>query len=93
MKSKMLLIGAVAMVASVAVAAPVQAHDRHSDLWPLYGLTGLILLDSYAHEHHHHKHYYYEGPRYRHEHRRDYRYGHPGKFRHRHDDRGWDRHR
>jgi len=93
MKSKLLLIGTVALAASVAVAAPVQAHDN--DLWPLYGLTGLILLDAYSHEHHHHHrgYYYYDAPRYRHEHRRDYGYGHPGKYRHGRDDHGWDRYR
>lgn len=91
MKSKTLLIGAVLLGASVAVATPVQAHD--SDLWPLYGLTGLILLDSYSHDHHHHKHHYYGGPRYRYERHRHYSYGQPAKHRHRHDDRGWDRHR
>jgi len=91
MKSKTLLIGAVALAASVAAAVPAQAHDN--DLWPLYGLTGLILLDSYSHEHRHHRHHYYNGPRYRHEYRRDYSYGRPGKHRHRHDDHGWYRHR
>jgi hypothetical protein len=93
MKSKMLLFGTALMAASVAVAAPVQAHDRYNDLWPLYGLTGLILLDSYSDHHHHHKRHYYGGPRYRHEYRRDYSYGHPTKHRHRYDDRGRGRHR
>jgi hypothetical protein len=91
MKSKLLLIGTVALATSMVFAAPVQAHDN--DLWPLYGLTGLILLDSYSHNHRHHRHYYYDAPRYRHEHRRDYSYGRPGKYRHRHNDRDWDRHR
>ncbi len=93
MKSKTLIISAVLLAASVAVAAPVQAHDRHTDLWPLYGLTGLILLDAYSHDHHHHKHYYRDGPRYRHEYRRNYSYGRPGKHGHRQNDRGWYRHR
>jgi len=93
MKSKLLLISAVVLAASVAVAAPVQAHDRYGDLWPLYGMTGLILLDSYSYNHHHHKHHYYDGPRYRHEHHRGYSYGRPGKHRDRHDDHGRDRHR
>jgi hypothetical protein len=92
MKSKMLLTGALVLAASVAVAEPVRAHGSHSDLWPLYGLTGLILLDAYSHEHHHHKHHYYSEPGYRYE-RRHYSYGHPGKYRHRHEKHGRYRHR
>jgi hypothetical protein len=93
MKSKMLIISAVLLAASVAVAGPVQAHDRNDDLWPLYGLTGLILLDAYSRDHRHHRHYYYDGPRYRHEYRRDYSYGQPGRHGPRHGGRDWDRHR
>ena len=54
MKSKILIASAVLLGASVAVAAPVQAHSTHDHL-PLYVLTGLALYGAYtSHDHHHH---------------------------------------
>ena len=92
MKSKVLIASAVLLGASIAVAAPVQAHDSHHDLWPLYGLTGLILYDAYSSNHHHHKHHYYDDHRGRYRYRRDYSYGRPG-HKHRHNDYGKSKHR
>ena len=91
MKSKTLLVSTLLLASSVVVAAPAQAHDSYNDLWPLYGLTGLILLDSYSY--HHHPHRYYDAPRYRHGHVRDYSYGRPVKHGHHYDDRDRGRHR
>lgn len=60
MKSKVLIASVVLLGASVAVAAPAQAHDEH---WPLYALTGLALVGAYSSHHHNHGHGHYGGHR------------------------------
>jgi len=62
MKSK-LAIATVILLGASAITSPVQADD---DLWPLYGLTGLILIDSiYDHRDHYRYHDYDDRYRYR----------------------------
>ncbi len=74
MKSKILIASAVLLGSSVVMAAPVQAHDNN--LWPLYGLTGLILYDNItSHHHDRHKHRYYDDHRGQYKHRRHHSYG------------------
>ncbi|MEN8178253.1 MAG: hypothetical protein ABFS39_06480 [Pseudomonadota bacterium] len=90
MKSKVLIASAVLLGASVAVAAPAQAHDSHNDLWPLLGLPGLILYDSLSSHHRdYQKHRYYDDHRGQYRHRRQHSHGRHGG----HDYRDRDNHR
>ena len=84
MNTKVMLVSAILLGASVVVA-PVQAHQNHNDLWPLHGLTGLILYDAYSSHHHHHKHRYYDGDRGHYNYR--YRRHHSDGFKHRSRDK------
>ncbi|MDJ0806289.1 MAG: hypothetical protein QNJ78_05590 [Gammaproteobacteria bacterium] len=86
MKSKVLIASAVLLGTSIATAAPVQAHSGH-DLWPLYGLTGLILYDSLSSHHHHHKHRYYDDNRGQYRHRRHHSHGRYDRHEYRHRDK------
>ena len=96
-----LLLSVALSGASLGFAAPVQAHHTHNDVWPNYGLTGLILWN-YESSHHHHygKNRYYDDYRLRYKHRRHRSYGRKkhyrhtgrGKCRHKHKPRRADRH-
>lgn len=91
MKSKVLFLSAALIGASVAVS-PAQAHDEY---WPLYGLTGLLLIDAITDNHHHHNHrrndrviiYDDHRPRHRHTYRRDSSHGGYAAPRYRHEKR------
>ena len=76
-KVKALLFSTVLAGASVGFTAPVQAHHDHDELWPYYGLLGLVLLNSYS-SHHHSKHHYYDNHRPHYRHRRHHSRGHKG---------------
>lgn len=73
-KSKILIASAVLLGSSFAMAAPAQAHELPDPLWPLYGLTGIILHDATRH-HDHYKHRYYDDHRDQYRHRRHHSYG------------------
>lgn len=91
MKAKALIL-ASALSASMAVAAPVQAHQYYDD-YP-YGLLGGLFLGLTWSHYYDHDHYYRYGDRhYRHrEYRRSESYGHYPRDRHR-QHRDSDRHR
>ena len=80
-KARVLLLSVVLSGASVGFAAPMQAHHIHDDVWPDYGMTGLILLHSYSPHHHHGKHRYYGDYRPHYKHRRDQSYGRKEHYR------------
>lgn len=99
-KAKAFLLCLVLSGASVGFAAPVQAH-HFDDSWPLYGLIGLIMLDSYASEHRYqsnhrdyfdHRPYYQRGNQHHHAHKKHHHHHNRRhccrKHKHRHLD--WD---
>ncbi len=84
-KARALLLSIVLTAANVGFAAPVRAHHAHDDLWPYYGLMGLVLLNAYSsHQHSEPRYYHNHRPYYKH--RRHYSHGH--KKHHRHRDGG-----
>jgi len=81
------MIAGIVLLSANLVVAPVQASDRHHDLWPLYGLTGLVLYDAHS-NHHQNKHRYYDDDwgHHNNKRRRHHSYGHKHH-------RYWNKHR
>ena len=79
-KVKALLLSTVLAGAMVGLAAPAQAHHDHEELWPYYGLLGLVLLNSYSSPHHS-EHRYHDNHRPNYGHRRHNSRGYKGHYR------------
>ena len=86
---KALLLSVILSGACVGFTSPVQAHHTDEGIWALYGMVGLLMLDSYATDNQ-----YEDDHRYYDEHKHIYKHSHHRhhthkmhKKHHRHDRR------